>query len=265
MAARKQTLSRLASVLRALVVPVAVLGLWHLSVVTGFADTRLVASIGEVVAYFRESVASGDLWIDLFASLRRNFAGFGIGAVVGIASGVLLGLSPFLRGLILPSVNTIKQVSILAWAPLISIWIGLGEDARIFVIAFSAWFPVLFNTLSGVAQTPRELVEVARVYRFSRLQTVWRIVLPAAAPAIFTGLYTALVLSWMVTLGAEFLLTSTRGLGQLLLGGRENLRMDQVLVGIFVIGLIGFALHAVAEAVERRLLAWRGPVASARI
>jgi len=251
--------------IRGLVLPAIILFAWWLVVALGLADERIVASIGSVLRYLGESIATGDLWVDLGASVGRNLLGFGIGAGLGVATGVLLSLSPDLRGLTLPSVNALKQVSIFAWVPLISIWFGLGEGARVFVIAFSTWFPVLFNTITGVSGVPRELLEVAKVHRFNRLQTVTRVILPGALPSIFTGLYVGLVMSWMVTLGAEYMLTSTRGVGHMLLDGRENFRMDQVLVGVLVVGLVGFALHSIADALERRALGWRGPSLAGRI
>lgn len=251
--------------LRGLAVPFAILLVWQLAFSSGALDTRLAASPLSVLRYLIEAVESGDLWIDLGASLGRNLLGFALGGVAGIATGIAFSFSRTLRGLLLPSINTLKQVSIFAWVPLLSIWFGLGESARVFVIAFAVWFPVLFNTLDGVASVPRDLLDLPRVYAFSRLQTVRHLILPAALPSIFTGLYVGLVMSWMVTLGAEYMLTSTRGIGHLLLDGRENFRMDQVLAGCVVVGLVGFLLHASAEAIERRLLGWRGPSLAGRI
>lgn len=210
-----------------------------------------------VLRYLGEGIASGDLWGDLGASVARDVVGFLLGALAGVASGLAFGLHPFLRALLMPSIDTLKQVSVFAWIPLVSIWFGLGEGARIFVIAFSMWFPVLFNTLEGVASVPAELIDVARVLAFGRAQTVRGVILPAALPSIFTGLYVGLIIAWMVTIGAEYMLTSTRGIGHLLLDGQDNFRMDQILAGCLVIGLVGYALHLLADSVERRLLGWR--------
>lgn len=250
---------------RGFALPLFLLALWSLAFVLGWVDPRIVASPLAVWRYLVGAVGSGDLWVDLGASLGRNLASFAIGATTGIACGVLFSLSKTLRELLLPSINTLKQISIFAWVPLISIWFGLGEGARIFVIAFAVWFPVLFNTLHGIAGISPELLDLPRVYGFTRWQAVRRLILPAALPSIFTGLYVGLVMSWMVTLGAEYMLTSTRGLGHLLLDGRENFRMDQVIVGCLVVGLVGFGLHATADAIERRLLGWRGPSLAGRI
>jgi sulfonate transport system permease protein len=250
---------------RGLAIPLVVLALWWSAFALGLADTRILASPGDVFRYLVQSVASGDLWIDLGSSLARNFLGFALGALAGIAGGIFFSLSPLSRDLLLPSVNTIKHVSIFAWIPFVSIWFGLGEGARVFIIAFAVWFPVFFNTLQGVAGIPRELLDLPRVYKFSRLRTVWHVILPAALPSIFTGLYVGLVISWMVTLGAEYMLTSTRGIGHLLLDGRDNFRMDQLLVGVLVIGLVGYLIHVSADALEHRLLRWRGPSPARRI
>lgn len=250
--------------LRGIVLPLVILILWWGWFAFGHPDQRIIASPQAVARYFLEAVASGDLWVDLSASLGRNLLGFAIGALAGIATGVFVSLSRAASDALLPSINTLKQVSIFAWVPLISIWFGLGEGARLFVIAFTVWFPVLFNTIEGVAGIPRELVELPRVYGFTRAQAIRSLILPAALPSIFTGLYVGLVMSWMVTLGAEYMLTATRGLGHLLLDGRENFRMDQLLVGVFVVGLVGYLIHASADVLEGRLLGWRGPSAAAR-
>jgi sulfonate transport system permease protein len=252
-------------VARGLALPAAVLFLWWLAFALGLPDERIVASPQATFRYLARAIASGDLWEDLGASLGRNLLGFAVGALTGIGTGVLLTLSRDARELILPSINTLKQVSIFAWLPFISIWFGLGEGARLFVIAFSVWFPVLFNTIEGISGIPRELTELTRVYRLGRWQTIRRLILPAAAPSIFTGLTVGLVISWMVTLGAEYMLTSTRGLGHLLLDGRENFRMDQLLVGVFAVGLIGFLIHALADLIQHRLLGWRGPSLANRL
>jgi len=104
---------------------------------------------------------------------------------------------------------------------------------------------------------PREYLEVARVHEFSLWQTLSRVIVPAAAPSLFTGLQLSLIYTWLATLGAEYLLSSGRGIGNTLIDGREQFQMDLVLFGVVVIGLVGFALNALASQLERRLLAWR--------
>jgi sulfonate transport system permease protein len=172
--------------------------------------------------------------------------------------GTTLGLSRLADQLLSPSFNTLKQISLFAWLPLLSLWFGLGEPAKVAFIALASFFPVVINTFQGIRASPIELLEVAHVLGYSPRQVLLRVVLPAAAPSIFTGLHLALIYSWLATLGAEYLMVSGQGIGNLLIEGRENFWMDKLLFGVAVVGLVGFGLNVLACAVEHRVLTWRG-------
>jgi sulfonate transport system permease protein len=124
-------------------------------------------------------------------------------------------------------------------------------------IALCALCPVVVNTHEGVRSVSREYVELARVFRFSRLQSFRKVILPAALPSIFSGLHLALIYSWLGTLGSEYLLAPAPGIGNLMIDGREALAMDRVLLGVIIAGLVGFALNALAAAAEGQFLRWR--------
>ena len=183
--------------------------------------------------------------------------GFVIGAAPGLAVGALLGWSRWAERLVGLSFHTLKQISLFAWIPMLSMWFGLGDAAKVAFVAMAAFFPVVLNTLEGLRSVPREYLEVARVYEFSVWQTLRRVVAPAAAPSLFTGIQLSLIYSWLATLGAEYLLASGKGIGNTLIDGREHFWMDLVLFGVVVVGLVGFALNALLGALEKRLLAWR--------
>lgn len=242
-----------------LLLPLLALALWWAAFEYRWTDSILMVPASQVWASTVALSASGELWASLGHSLWRYASGLAIGAVLGLAVGVLIGQWPLFRQLVGPSLHTVKHVSMFAWIPLIMVWFGLGETSRLVFIAAASFFPVVLNTIEGVAGVPQPLHEVARVLCLSRRQVFLRLVLPAALPSIFTGLHLALIYAWLSTLGAEYLLTSSTGLGNLLVEGRENLWIDQVLVGIVVVGSIGFALNALAAAAEARLLRWRGP------
>ncbi|MCY1288944.1 putative aliphatic sulfonates transport permease protein SsuC [compost metagenome] len=125
-------------------------------------------------------------------------------------------------------------------------------------LSLAAFFPVVLNTFEGIRAVPADLLEVARVLRFSRVQVLWRVVLPSAAPSIFSGIHLGLIYAWLATLGAEYLLVSGKGIGNTMIDGRENFWMDLVIFGVIVVGLVGFTLNWIASRIERRLLAWRG-------
>ena len=164
-----------------------------------------------------------------------------------------LGFSRLFERLVGPSFNTFKQISLFAWIPLISVWFGLGDVAKVVFLSLAALVPVVFNTCDGLRNVPNAFLEVAKVYGFSRWQTIVGVMLPAALPSIFTGIYLALVYSWLATIGAEYLLVSGDGIGNTLIDGSEHFMMDLVLFGMVIIGLVGWGLNVLARRLERRM------------
>lgn len=242
---------------RGLTLPLLALLLWVLADRLGWSDSPLLVPPSQVWATGLRLAGDGELAAALAASLQRFLAGFVIGAGLGLAVGTLLGLSRLAERLIGPTLHAVKQVSLLAWIPLISVWFGLGEPAKVAFLSLAAFFPVMLNTFEGIRSVQRELVEVSRVFVFTRRQLLRHVVLPAALPSIFTGITLGLLYAWLATLGAEYLLTSGAGIGNLLTDGREHFWMDQVLLGVIVVGLVGYALHLVAARIERQALRWR--------
>lgn len=245
--------------LRGAALPGLIILFWWLAYALHWTDSRLFVPVEKVWQTGWRLAAGGDLWIALGVSLLRDMAGFALGAMAGLLIGVLLGLSRWSRMLFGPTLHTVKQISLFAWIPLIMVWFGLGETSKIVFISMAVFFPVLLNTFEGVGSVSPEIVEVARVLVFSRWQLVTRIVIPSAMPSIFTGIYLGLIYSWLATLGAEYMLTSGVGIGNLLNDGRENFLMDQVILGVVIVGAVGFLLSWIAGRLERRLLRWRGP------
>lgn len=244
--------------LRGLVIPVLLLAAWWASVRWGVSTSPLLVAPAKVWQTAVEEAASGRLLAALGASLGRDLVGFAIGAGAGLAFGAALGASRLFEKLAGPSFHTVKQISLFAWIPLLSVWFGLGDAAKVAFLSLAAFFPVVLNTFEGIRGVPAELLEVARVLKFSRVQAWTRLILPAAAPSIFAGIHLGLIYAWLATLGAEYLLVSGQGIGNLMIDGREHFRMDQVLLGVLVVGAVGFALNWIAGRIEKRALAWRG-------
>ncbi|MGC3964915.1 MAG: ABC transporter permease [Rhodocyclaceae bacterium] len=243
---------------RGAALPLAVLIVWSAAFRLGVARTEFLASPEQVWSTALRLIGNGYLLDSLSASLRRDLIGFVIGATLGLGAGALLGFSRLAEKLFGPSFHTVKQVSLLAWIPLISLWFGLGDPAKVAFLSLAAFFPMVLNTFEGIRSVPRELFEVARVFEFSRWQLIRRVVLPSALPSILTGVQLALMYSWVATLGAEYLLTSGRGIGNLMVDGREHFWMDQVILGVIVVGIVGYVLNVSAIVAEKRLLRWRG-------
>ena len=239
--------------LRGLVVPVVAIALWWLAARFEWVHSALLVSPAQVVETGWEMIRSGQLWINLRASLLRELTGFVIGSAGGLALGLLLGLWPAFQRVVGPSFNTFKQISLFAWIPLISVWFGLGDVAKVVFLSLAALVPVTVHTADGIRNTPDKLLEVAKVYGYTRTQTIWQVVLPAAIPSIFTGIYLALVYSWLATIGAEYLLVAGHGIGNLLVEGSEHFQMDLVLFAMVAIGLIGWLMNASARVLERAI------------
>jgi len=242
---------------RGLVLPIAAVFLWWALSRLDLVNSALLVSPGKVAATAWDQIATGRLWRALAASLAREATGFLIGTAAGLVLGALLGLSALANRIVGPSFNTFKQISLFAWIPLISVWFGLGDVAKVVFLSLAALVPVVVNTCDGIRTAPPALLEVARVYGYTRWQTVTEVILPAALPSIFTGVYLALIYSWLATIGAEYLLVAGRGIGNTLVEGSEHFQMDLVIFGMVVIGLVGWLMNALARRLERRLSRFR--------
>jgi len=140
--------------------------------------------------------------------------------------------------------------------PLLLLWLGIGEAPKLVLIAIGGFFPVYMGVVSGIRNVDRKLVDVARLYRLSETALARRVLLPAALPAILTGLRNGLGLAWMFMVAAE-LIAASKGLGYLLSDGRETSRADIVLAAILLLAILGKASDSLMLRLERRLLAWR--------
>ena len=242
---------------RGLTLPVLLLVLWEVLSRGGFVDPRFLPSLEEVYLTAKRELIDNNLIGELGFSLFRNVAGFLIGSGLGILFATLLALSRTADALITPTFNGLKQISLLAWIPLISIWFGFGEQAKIVFVAIAAFIPVVLNTYEGMRNAPRDLIEVGHALQFTPVQRIVRILLPSALPSIATGVHLGLIYSWLATVGAEYFLAVGPGVGGLIIAGRERFDMALVMVGVIILGVVGFILNRLAAAAESYLLRWR--------
>jgi sulfonate transport system permease protein len=238
------------AILRGLVLPWILLLAWDLVTRYELVNVRLLARPSQVLGTFLHEAAGGDVLSHLAASVARDLAGALLGSLLGVALGSAMGGSRLWDRLIGPSFHAAKQVAIFAWIPLMSVWLGSGEAAKIVFIALAAFYPVVLHTFEGIRSVSPHYAEV---FRYTRLQLFRRVMLPGAAPSILAGVQVALVYSWLATIGAEYLLAPAPGIGNLMIDGREQFRMDKVLVGVVLVGVVGYAISALAGA----LGSWR--------
>ena len=199
------------------------------------------------------------LWQHLAASLTRMLVALFFAALIGIPTGIAMGLSPALRGLLDPLIELYRPVPPLAYLPLMVIWFGIGETSKILLIYLAIFAPVAMSALAGVKSVQQVRIRAAQSLGASRAQVLWFVILPGALPEILTGLRIGLGVGWSTLVAAE-LIAATRGLGFMVQSAGEFLATDVVLAGIAVIAIIAFLLELGLRALQRRLTPWHGEV-----
>jgi sulfonate transport system permease protein len=238
-------------------IPLILLLAWAGAVHFGLLDVRLWSSPEQVLAGGWGALRDGSLLAALGASLRRDLAGFAIGGGAGLILGLILARVRLADRLLSPTLNMARQIALFAWVPFLSLWLGNGEAGRIAFIALASFFPVLINTHLGAAQVQAGYLDVARVLRLRPHRLLLKVILPSAFPSILTGLRLGLIYAWLATIGAEYLFATTGGVGAMMMDARDLFRMDLVILGMMVIGGIGFVLNALLSRIGHLPL-WRG-------
>jgi sulfonate transport system permease protein len=242
---------------RGLAVPAALIAAWFALSHSGLVDSRLLVAPERALAVPFDDPDGRMLWPALAASVCRMLAGFAIGAGLGTVLGFVMGLSSLGERLFGLFFNAVRQITLFAWIPLLTAWFGNGEGAKLVFIALSAFFPMALNTLQGLRDLPPHYRELAAVLRLSRRTMLLRVWLPASLPAMAIGIELALIGAWIGTVGAEYAMGFGRGLGIYLAEGREQFRMDIVIVGALTLALVGYALNRAFAIGLWRLIAWR--------
>jgi sulfonate transport system permease protein len=236
--------------------PLLALGLWALAAQRQWAPPQILPPPRLVAQTLAELVSSGELLVNTGVSLARVAAGFLAGALLGLGLGAAMGLSRRIEQYVHPLFNAINQVPVLGWLPLAMMLFGIGESLKVVIIAQASLVPIAINVFEGIRRVPRQYVEVARVFEFSRAQFLRKVVLPATVPSLFVGLRYGLTLAWLSLVTVE-LLASSEGLGFLIVWGRQLFQLDLVLAAIVSIGVVGLILDQGLAKLEARLLHWR--------
>jgi len=244
-----------------LLLPVLALIAAEAGVRTGLIPANLLPAPTEIAATIA-GLAHQGLGGHVLASTVRVAIGFAGGALLAILLGALVGLNRTAQALFDPTFQALRAIPSLAWVPLLLLWLGIDEAPKLVLIGIGAFFPVYMGVVSGIRDVDRKLIEAARLYRLNRSALARRVLLPAALPAIFTGLRNGLSLAWMFMVAAE-LIAASQGLGYLLSDGRETSRADIVLSAIVLLALLGKASDSLMRRLENRLLAWRDNYAPA--
>jgi len=239
-----------------LILPALILAAWYVTAARGWVAPQILPPPARVWQTLGEQLGSGELFANLAISLMRVAGGFLLGSLLGAALGVAMGLSPRAEQYLHPTFKAVSQVPVLGWLPLAMMLLGIGESLKIAIIAQASLIPVALNVLQGIRAVPRNFVEVAKVFEFSRWQLLRRVIFPASVPALFVGLRGGLTQAWLSLVTVE-LLASSEGLGFMIVWGRQLFQLDLVLGAIITVGLVGLVLDKGLERLEASLLRWR--------
>ena len=236
-------------------VPIAVLAGWQAGSELGWIDADVLPSPTAVANAGWHLLWSGELARNVAISTWRAEVGFAIGGGIGFVLGLLNGLSDLAEKLTDSTLQMVRNIPHLALIPLVILWFGIGEEAKIFLVALGVFFPIYVNTLHGVRSVDPHLVEMGRAYGMSRTTLIHRVVLPGALPSIFVGLRYGLGITWLTLIVAETIAASS-GIGYMAMNAREFMLVDVVVFAILIYAALGKLADSAVRVLERVCLAW---------
>jgi sulfonate transport system permease protein len=243
--------------------PGAIFAAWYFSTRWGLIDPTFLPSPGNVLSGFWSVSQTGELWNDLGISTARAFSGLAIGGGIGFALGILNGLYPFAAKLLDTTLQMVRNIPILALIPLAILWFGIGESAKLFLIALGVFFPIYLNTYHGIRNVEIRLIEMARSYGLRGPQLFFQVIFPGALPSILVGLRYALGIMWLVLIVAE-MVSASSGIGYMTMNARDDMQTNIVVLGILIYALLGKLADLFAHGLERHFLRWHHSFAAPR-
>jgi sulfonate transport system permease protein len=250
-------LRRFAGSWRGWVLPALLLGWWEYTSHRDAVHAYAFVPLEQIILALRQLLGSGELLLSLRGSLLRTSIGLAIGVGVGVSTGLLMAFSAPARTLINPIYQSIRQVPLLGLTPLIALWVGNGEPAKIFIIALAAFFPMALNTYEGLRNVDGRYGEVGYAYGLSRAQVLKRVLVPASLPSFFSGLQQSVPFAWIAAVAGELLFNVGAGLGNLMTVAETNARMDVIIVCTATIALCGIAMSQIVSLWSAYALRWR--------
>lgn len=238
--------------------PLFVLTVWEICSRTGFLDSRFFPPPSAIFYHLIFISPEEGIIEDVTASLNRLAWGYLAGCSLGIIFGIAMGLHKTFRAAIYPLIALTYPIPKIAILPLIMLVFGIGDLAKMVMVAIGSFFLVLINTLHGVDSIEKIYHDVAAVYKIKRRNYILKIILPGSLPAIFTGLRLAIGYSLVMVVAAEFS-GADKGIGFLIWQSWETFSIKSMYAGIFVIGAMGLIFSYALHLLEKRLIPWKPP------
>ncbi|WP_007024789.1 ABC transporter permease [Saccharomonospora iraqiensis] len=253
---RRHRLLRTRDLALAVLTPLVLLALWEVAAATGMLDARLFTPPSEILSRGWEMISTGELWVHVYSTVGRLLTGFALGAVVGIAVGLVMGVSRPLRAAFGPTFTALYALPKIAILPLLLLIFGLTETPKVLSVAISVFFVVQINTLAGITQIDGRILEAARAYRATGWRLFRYVLLPGATPSIMTGLRVSAGMAVIVVTAVEFV-ASNNGLGYLIWNSWQLFQPQTMFVGLITVSIIGAVVTGLIILLERALLPWQ--------
>ena len=237
------------------IVPLLVIAGWEAASRSGWLSTRILPEPWAVAQAAWQLLKSGELVRDVAISTGRALGGLAIGGGLGLVLGLLTGTFRTAETLLDTTLQMVRNVPPLALIPLVILWFGIDESAKLFLVAIGVFFPIYLNTYHGIRSVDAGLIEMARSYGLRGWPLYREVILPGALPSILVGLRFSLGLMWVLLIVAETI-SAQSGIGYMTMNAREFLQTDVVLVGVLLYALLGKLADLVARGLERRFLRW---------
>ena len=244
---------RIPALLTELWLPVAIVAIWWF--VSARSTAPFYPPLEKILGRFGELWFSERFFTDVLPSLSNLLAGYGVAVVVGVVVGLVLGRFGRLRVALTPQLEFFRSLPSIALVPLVLVGFGIGDDAKIIIIAFGAVWPILLATIDGSRAVDPVLRDVATTARLSGPATFIRVVLPSAAPGILAGARVSLSIAVVLVVVSE-LAGADRGIGHVLLSSQRRFAMTDMWAAMVLFGIIGYVLNVLFRFFERRVISW---------
>ncbi len=236
-------------------VPLTILAFWQAGSTIGFIPATHLPAPSDVLAAAWRLTLSGELPENIAVSFQRAITGFLVGGSLAFSFGLANGLSKTSERLTDSTFQAVRNIPNLALIPLVILWFGIDEGAKLFLTAFGVFFPIYINTFHGVRTVDPQLLEMARSYGTGPFALFRKVILPGALPSIFVGLRYALGIMWLTLIVSETIAANS-GIGYMAMQAREFMLVDVVVLAILVYALLGKLADSFARFLERRTLGW---------
>ena len=252
---RGNSLGLSAGTLLPFLLPLVIVLLWQAASSFGWITNRLMPAPIQVVWAFWDKLTTGELAVNIQASATRAISGLLVGGSIGFLLGLANGISRLSHALTDTTLQMLRTIPNLALIPLVILWFGIGEEAKLFLTALGVFFPIYLNTLHGVRTVDPQLIEMGRVYGMSGWTLFRKVIFPGALPSIFVGLRFSLGIMWLTLIVAESMAASS-GIGHMANSAREFMMTDVVILALVIYALLGKLADVIALTLERLTLSW---------